>query len=94
MVAMAFPDDLRTIRDITTRTGKKVQAVLASPADIHNAIDLYYRASQEIEQSLQKLAIPASFKDESDLELTAETPVAQSLYLILQQAVRDRASRC
>jgi type II secretory ATPase GspE/PulE/Tfp pilus assembly ATPase PilB-like protein len=92
LLAMAFPDDVRTLRDITTRTGKRVQIVIASLTDISNAIDLYYRASKEIQLNLEQMRSDGSKKEESDLEMTAETPVAQSLYLILRQAVRDRAS--
>jgi general secretion pathway protein E len=89
IVAMAYPDDILAIRDTATR---KIQAVLASPKDINNAIDLYYRASSEIELTLNKLAMPADSKEEITQELTSETPIAQSLYLLLRQAVRDRAS--
>ncbi len=46
-VAMAFPDDVRTLRDIATRSGKKFQAMLASSSDIMDAIDLYYRGSRK-----------------------------------------------
>jgi len=89
---MAFPDDVRTLRDITTRTGKRVQIVIASLTDINNAIDLYYRASKEIQLNLEQLRSDKEKKEDSDLENDAETPIAQSLYLILRQAVRDRAS--
>jgi general secretion pathway protein E len=92
IVAMAYPDDLVTLRDISTRTRKKVQVVLAGAAEINSAIDLNYRASSEIESSLKQVTTIAALKEDSSLELTAETPIAQSLYLILRQAVRDRAS--
>ena len=91
-VAMAFPDDVLTLRDIGTRTGKRIQVLIGALADINNAIDLNYRVGKEIQKSLEKVEAPARSKDGSDLELTAETPVAQSFYLILRQAVRDRAS--
>ncbi len=92
VVAMAFPDDVRTIRDIATQAGKNIQIFIANPADIDNAIDLNYRVSKEIQHTLEKMDLPAESKNESDAELTAQTPIAQSLYLILRQAVRDRAS--
>jgi type II secretory ATPase GspE/PulE/Tfp pilus assembly ATPase PilB-like protein len=92
LLAMAFPDDIRTLRDISTRTGKRVQIVIASITDITNAIDLYYRASKEIQLNLDQLRSDGKPKEDAEVEMTAETPVAQSLYLILRQAVRDRAS--
>src|SRR5690606_32364431 len=51
-----------------------------------------YRYSKEIESRLEKLGAAAETRESSEATLTAETPIAQSLYLILQQAVRDRAS--
>ncbi|MBN1191105.1 MAG: type II/IV secretion system protein [Dehalococcoidales bacterium] len=92
LLGMAFPDDVQTLRDIATRTGKRVQIVIASLTDINNAIDLYYRAGKEIQLNLEQLHTKKESREDSDIELTAETPVAQSLYLILRQAVRDRAS--
>ncbi|MBP1706705.1 MAG: type secretory pathway, ATPase PulE/Tfp pilus assembly pathway, ATPase PilB [Chloroflexi bacterium] len=92
VMAMAYPDDVRTIRDIATRTGKSVQIVLALPADILNAIDLYYRAGKEIENSVGQMAGTAAAKEETIAEVTDQTPVAQTLELILKQAVKDRAS--
>jgi type II secretory ATPase GspE/PulE/Tfp pilus assembly ATPase PilB-like protein len=92
LLGMAFPDDVRTLRDISTRTGKRLQIVMASITDIGNAIDLYYRAGKEIQLNLEQLRADGASKTDSEIEMTAETPVAQSLYLILRQAVRDRAS--
>jgi type II secretory ATPase GspE/PulE/Tfp pilus assembly ATPase PilB-like protein len=91
-IAMAFPDDVLTIRDLNTRTGKQIRIFIAGSTDINNAIDLNYRAGKEIQHNLEKMGLAAESRDDSNLELTAETPIAQSLYLILRQAVRDRAS--
>jgi general secretion pathway protein E len=90
-LAMAFPEDIQTIRDIATRSGKRVQTVIASATEINHAINLYYRFSEAIESSLGKLEKSASPK-ETNIEISAQTPVAQTLELILAQAVRDRAS--
>lgn len=91
LLAMAYPDDIQTIRDITTKSGKRMRIVHASAAEINNAINLYYRSSEEIENSLGKLEQSVSTK-ETNVEISAQTPVAQTLDLILAQAIRDRAS--
>jgi general secretion pathway protein E len=91
-LAMAYPDDIQAIREISIRTGKKVQTYLAGVKDINNAIDLYYRASKEIELTLSQISSSFQEKEASVEEITTETPIAQSLNLILRQAVRDRAS--
>jgi type II secretory ATPase GspE/PulE/Tfp pilus assembly ATPase PilB-like protein len=92
IVAMAYPDDVRTMRDIGTITGKRIKIVLGSSAEIGAAIDLHYRAGKEIEYNLGQLISPAEIKQQTTFELSAQTPVAQSLDLIIQQAVKDRAS--
>jgi type II secretory ATPase GspE/PulE/Tfp pilus assembly ATPase PilB-like protein len=92
VLAMAYPDEVRAIRDLGTRTGKQVQIVLATKTDINNAIDLFYRSSKAIENSVGQIAAKISNGEESSTKLTSQTPVAQSLDLILKQAVRDRAS--
>jgi len=91
LLAMAYPEDIQTIRDITTKSGKRVRIVHASATEINNAINLYYRSSEEIENSLGKLEQSVSTK-EINVEISAQTPVAQTLDLILAQAIRDRAS--
>jgi type II secretory ATPase GspE/PulE/Tfp pilus assembly ATPase PilB-like protein len=92
VVAMAYPDDVVILRDISTRTGKNIRIVLAGATDIISAIDLNYKAGSEIESSLKQVSLLSKLKEDTTLELTADTPIAQSLYLILRQAVRDRAS--
>jgi general secretion pathway protein E len=92
VVAMAYPDDVVILRDISTRTGKNIRIVLAGATDIISAIDLNYKAGSEIESSLKQVSSSLNLKEDTALELTAETPIAQSLYLIIRQAVRDRAS--
>jgi general secretion pathway protein E len=91
LLAMAYPEDVQTIRDIATRVGKRVKVVHAPAVEINNAINLYYRSSEEIENSLGKLETAVAAK-ETNAEISAQTPVAQTLELILSQAVRDRAS--
>jgi type IV pilus assembly protein PilB len=92
VIAMAYPDDIRTIRDLTTKTGKRLQIALASSTDINNTIDLYYRSQQELEQNISQLAPVGESEITVASEFVAETPIAQSLELILRQAIRDRAS--
>jgi general secretion pathway protein E len=92
VLAMAYPDDVRTMRDIATRSGKRVEAVLALPSEILNAIDLYYKASQEIEHSVGQVATSSAIKEEKAADENVQTPIAQTLELILKEAAKDRAS--
>jgi type II secretory ATPase GspE/PulE/Tfp pilus assembly ATPase PilB-like protein len=92
LVVMADPDDYIAINDIFTRTNMKVRVAFANAADIRKAIDIYYRATEEIQEKVNEF-MPASSSDrERLLDLTVDTPITESLDLLIQQAVRDRAS--
>ncbi len=92
VIAMADPEDIRTIEDIRALVKMRVEVALAIPSDIKRAIDLNYRSSGELEKQVSQFARPAVEETAITSELIARTPVAQSLDLILTQAVRDRAS--
>ena len=92
MVVMADPDDYIAINDIFTRTNMKIQVAFANAADIRRAIDIYYRATEEIQAKVKEF-VPAASGDQENLPgFSVETPITESLDLLIQQAVRDRAS--
>jgi type IV pilus assembly protein PilB len=91
VVVMADPTDITTIEDLKTQTGRNVDVALGVPADIEQAINLNYRAGAAIAEKVSEIS-PVESRAEEKAELTATTPVAQSLELIVNQAVRDRAS--
>jgi len=92
LVVMADPEDIRTIEDIKTQTRMRVEVALGIPAEIEQAIDLYYTSKGEIEKQVRQFAIAEPMEAQVTSELIAGTPVVQSLNLIIIQAVRDRAS--
>lgn len=91
VVVMADPDDYITINDIYARTNMKVQVAFANAVDIRRAIDIYYRSSEEIQEKVKEF-MPAAAPQETRVDFSAETPITESLDLLIQQAVRDRAS--
>jgi type II secretory ATPase GspE/PulE/Tfp pilus assembly ATPase PilB-like protein len=92
VVVMADPDDYVTVSDIYARTNMKVQVAFANAVDIRRAIDIYYRSSEEIQEKVKGL-IPAPAGEKSAAtDFAVETPITESLDLLIQQAVRDRAS--
>jgi general secretion pathway protein E len=92
MVVMADPDDYITIGDIFARTNMKVQVAFANAADIRRAINIYYRTTDEIQEKVGEF-LPADMGDrESAADFNVETPITESLDLLIEQAVRDRAS--
>jgi len=92
VVVMADPEDIRTIEDIKAQAKMRVEVALGIPADIEQAIDLNYRSSVEIEKQVSQFAPTVEEEAEVTPKLIARTPIAQSLDLIMAQAVRDRAS--
>lgn len=92
VVVMADPDDYITVNDIFTRTNMKVQVAFANAVDIRRAIDIYYRSNEEIQEKVKEF-LPASAAEQGTAaDFTAETPITESLDLLIGQAVRDRAS--
>jgi type II secretory ATPase GspE/PulE/Tfp pilus assembly ATPase PilB-like protein len=92
MVVMADPEDLQTIQDLQTQVKMKIETAVGISTDILRAIDLNYRSGAEIAKRVKEFS-PASVEDTRlTEELAAQTPIAQTVDLILKQAVRDRAS--
>jgi general secretion pathway protein E len=92
VVVMADPEDIRTIEDIKARSKMRVEVALGVPSDIEQAIDLNYRSGREIEEQVNQFTHPVPEESEVTTELMAKSPVAQTLDLLIAQAVRDRAS--
>jgi type II secretory ATPase GspE/PulE/Tfp pilus assembly ATPase PilB-like protein len=91
LVVMADPDDYVAISDIFARTNMTVEVAFASAADIERAIDIYYRSGEEIQEKISKAPSPVR-EGKSYTGFDVETPITESLDLIIEQAVRDRAS--
>lgn len=93
-VAMAEPDNIMTIEALALRTKKRIEPVPASAADIREAIDFNYHAFGEIasrfsvEAPLDSTVAP----ERMIAEAADDSPVAQALNLLLDEAVKSRAS--
>ena len=92
MVVMADPEDVRTIEDVKAQTKMRVEVALGVRSDIERAIDLNYRSSGAIEKQVSKFTPASTDKTEDIATLTARTPIAETLDLLIAQAVKDRAS--
>ena len=92
VVVMADPENIHAVEDIKIQVRMRVEAALGIRSDIEQAIDLNYRSGSEIEKQLSRFAPLIGRENEITAELIARTPIAQTLDLIITQAVRDRAS--
>jgi len=92
MVVMANPEDVRTIEDIRARAGMKIDVGLGVRTEIEQAIDLNYRASRAIEDQASRIEPGREEAPATTIVTEARTPVAETLELLIAQAVKDRAS--
>lgn len=103
IVAIDSPDNFKATDDLSTLMGFKVQAKIASPADIDELLKKYYSKDEEsINDLIGKLEqddFLAEFQgrdqsiDLSELkELAESNPVKKLLNLVLLQAIKDKAS--
>jgi general secretion pathway protein E len=92
MVVMADPEDIRTIEDIKTQAKMRIEVALGVPSDIERAINLNYRSSGAIANQVSQFTPSSAEKTEDISVLTARTPVAETLNLLVTQAIKDRAS--
>ena len=92
VVVMADPEDIRTIEDIKAQVKMKVEVALGIRSDIERAIDLNYRSSGEIQKQVSQVAPAAGSETEAAAASGARTPIAETLDLLIAQAIKDRAS--
>lgn len=92
MIVMADPEDIRTIEDVKAQAKMRVEVALGVRSDIERAINLNYRSSGAIEKQVSQFTPAAADKTDDTETLTARTPIAETLDLLIAQAVKDRAS--
>jgi general secretion pathway protein E len=96
VVVMADPGDIQAINDLVAESGANIQPAIGIAGDIREAIDLNYRSNSEIEKEISHL-VPAGAKaDETKARFSndsaGETPVGRTVDLVINQAIRERAS--
>src|SRR4030043_1350279 len=70
----------------------RVEVALGVRSDIERAINIYYRSSGAIEKQVRQFTPAAEELKEEVAPLPANTPIAETLELLVTQAVKDRAS--
>ncbi|OGO45471.1 MAG: hypothetical protein A2Z05_04930 [Chloroflexi bacterium RBG_16_60_22] len=92
LVVMADPEDIRTIEDVKAQAKMRIEVALGVRSDIERAIDLNYRSSGAIEKQVSQFTPASRGRTDDPAALAARTPVAETLDLLIAQAVKDRAS--
>ncbi len=96
IMVMENPVDSQAINDLTAQAGIPIQPAIGVPGDIREAIDLNYQSKDEIEEAVSKIYSPSgrSLKTKTgfSVEATAGTPVVKVVDILINRAVRSRAS--
>jgi general secretion pathway protein E len=92
-VAMADPTDLFALEALATQTRLRIEPQAALAEDILESIDFNYQSYAEIERQISIMSRVEESED-THIRLTTLTdaPVAQALILIIDEAVKARAS--
>src|SRR5262245_15532691 len=92
LVAMSDPANVYALDDIRTITGRDVQPIVATAADVEQAIQKFAGLDSHVEQ-LAAEAAEGSDTEEIDLEAALEdAPIVKLVNAIMTQAVAERAS--
>ncbi len=94
-LVMEDPTDIQVMQEISALTGKTLYPTVGVGPDIRSAIDLYYKSNRAIEREVaQFAALPEAVlaAAEAAPEAIAQDPIVRAVDLLLEQAVRDRAS--
>jgi len=92
-VAIANSGDIFALQALAAQSQMRIEPVAASTEEIQEAIDFNYKAYDEIERQISKISLPSETIDEQiGLENITNTPIVQALTLIIDEAVKARAS--
>ncbi len=92
-VAIANPTDIFALEGLATQSQMRIEPEIASAKEIQEAIDFNYKAYDEIEKQISSITLPnGTTIDQIRLDTDTDAPVAQALTLIIDEAVKARAS--
>ena len=92
-VAMANPSDIFALEALATQTQMRIEPELAKTEEIQEAIDFNYKAYDEINRQISSIsASSGAVSEQVRLNTETDAPVAQALTLIIEEAVKARAS--
>jgi general secretion pathway protein E len=92
-VAMVDPTDIFALEALAAQSRMRIKPVAATAQEVRDAIDFNYKAYGEIEKQVSRISIPAETTDEKlAASVATDTPLVQALNLIIEEAVKSRAS--
>jgi general secretion pathway protein E len=92
-VAIADPTNIFALEALAAHSRMRIKPIAASAKEVRDAIDFNYKAYGEIEQQISRISIPEEATDERlAASAVTDTPLVQALSLIIEEAVKARAS--
>jgi len=94
-VAMVNPSDIFALEALASRSQMRIEPEVASAEEIQEAIDFNYKAYDEIEKQISSISSSSPTVtplEQIKLDATIDAPIAQALTLIIDEAVKARAS--
>ncbi len=92
-VAMANTADILALEALASRSQMRIETEAASAKEIQEAIDFNYQSYEEIEKQISTISLPGETTvEEITPDTVADAPVAKALTLIINEAVKARAS--
>jgi len=92
-VAIVDPTDVFALEALSAQSRMRIKPVAATVQEVRDAIDFNYKGYGEIEKQISRVSIPAEETDEKlAVSAVTDTPLVQALNLIIDEAVKARAS--
>jgi general secretion pathway protein E len=92
-VAMADPTDIFALEAFSALCRMRIRPIAATAKEVREAIDFNYKSYGEIEKQLARISIPTEIiGDRLTVSSDTDAPLAQALNLIVEEAVKARAS--
>ncbi len=92
-VAMADPTDILALEAFALQSHMRIKPIAGDAKDIRDAIDFNYKGYGEIEKQISNVALSGDMADEMmALDAAIDAPLAEALNLIIDEAVKARAS--
>jgi general secretion pathway protein E len=93
-VAMASPSDILALEALASWSQMRIESEPASEEEVLEAIDFNYKDYDEIEKQISSISLSEDNKLSKQfvIDTDTEAPIAQALSLIIDEAVKARAS--
>ncbi|GAH04352.1 unnamed protein product, partial [marine sediment metagenome] len=92
-VAITNPEDIFALEALATQSQMHIESEVATAEEIQEAIDSNYQSYDEIERQISNISLPSEITGgQIELDTVTDSPVARALSLIIDEAIKARAS--